>query len=118
MNIHIKDIDHEISTIETNLNKKKALRHFIEANLNIFTNCVSISTYSGDITIWNPLECIEEISKTWGQSDWVRVPQGKEFINWERKIGDFTITLQGMEKCAPTFVPLSAWPITLKDTSI
>ena len=115
-NIHLKDIDNDITSIETSLDKKKALRHFLEANPDIFTNSVSISTYSDEIIIWNPLKCLEQIVKSWGQQEWKRVPDGETCINWVRTIDGFKIVLRNMEQCEPTLVPLTAWPILIENS--
>lgn len=112
-NIHLRDIERDIASANKKVSQLHQLHSFVSQHLNVFTDRISLSICTSEIIIWNPLECLEQIVKTWGQSDWVRVPYTKETINWERKFGDITIVLQGMEKCPPTLVPLNAWPIML-----
>jgi hypothetical protein len=115
MNNHITELNKEITDLHVKIKTKRQMMEFISTHSNIFTNDIILGLYGYEIAIYTPLDCLEEIVKTWGQSDWVRIPSGKESINWERKIGDFTITLHGMEKCAPVLVPLNAWPIMLEE---
>jgi len=112
-NKHIEELNKDITDLHIKIEQKRKLMNFLSEFENIFTDNLILGLYGYEIEIYTPLDCLEEIVKTWGQSDWVRVASGKESINWERKIGDFTITLHSMEKCAPVLVPLNAWPIML-----
>jgi hypothetical protein len=114
MNNHIEELTAEIHSLRDKIDTKKNTLRFVEANSAIFTQALSCSFYATEITIWNPGSAIERIAKHWGQEGWLRVAEGKESINWERNIDGFNIVLRGMEKTAPTIVPLAAWPIMLE----
>lgn len=113
MNNHLQELQREIDDLGDRRDRKKKLFQFVEKHFSCFPDNLGIGFYETTIIIRNPMVAIQEISSL-GQSGWLRVPEGKEDINWEKVVDGFTITLRNMEKVSPIPVPLNAWPIQLE----